>query len=282
MNSRFVKVLVILQLCLVFMLLSWYALYPFMGELYHFRLRLFLTHTVQGKMELLDYVPPKKTDSIQRKLAFNQASFQKLPAYQQVEIEKDARHYQAKLQTSWIDKIWSSFDIFLWRLPLIKKSWMIFTLLICLALLYELPGSAACVWLLPFLSLCYLLDNHFLASRNEPPDAYLFPTEERIMKENLSFQEGWENYLISHWSSKSYALREDQLCDAEFHFNLARLQALREDPSYQTATRFGSREPLSFLILYFAWNLFFAYTVNRRHEKSISPKHTLDSAHHST
>lgn len=267
-----VRVLLIIQLCFVFMMLVWYACFPFMGELYHFRSRLFLTQTVQGEEVLLAYVPENERGKTSEKLKLNATLFRELPGYQQGEVNEDARHYQEKLKSPFRNKILSSLDILIWRLPLFKQSWMIFTLLVSLAILYRIHGAVVTVWILPLLSLCYLLDNHFLEKDRPPPDAYLFPEIE-----HHNFQEEWEAFLIHQWSPSG------QLNEGEFYFNLARLKALREDASYNSATLFRGREPLGFLILYFAWNLFFAYIIYKKEGAydNTTQQHLVDRTRHS-
>ena len=237
-----IRTLLILQLCFAFMMLVWYAFFPFMGELYHFRSRLFLAQTIKGDQSLLAYVPEDEHKKISVKLSSNAAFFHQLPGYQQDEVMDDIRHYQEKLKAPFRQKIASSFSILIWQLPLFKQSWMIFALLVSFALLYRLEGAAVTVWILPLLSLCYLLNNHFLEPERPPPDEHLFPKIEHRK---------WEAYLNQQWGG-------------EFYFNLERLKALREDPSYHSAYQFKGREPLGFLTLYFTWNLLFAYLIYKK------------------
>ena len=266
-----VRVFLIIQLCFVFMMLVWYACFPFMGELYHFRSRLFLAQTVQGDTALLAYVPEHDRGQATEKLKYNASLFSQLPGYQQEAIMDDVRHYQGKLNSPFRQKIRSSLDILIWKLPIFKQAWIIFALFISLAILYRIEGAITSIWILPLLSLCYLLSNHFLEIERLPPDASLFPKIE-----HHNFQEEWEAYLSHHWSPSG------QFHEGEFYFNLARLKALREDETYDSATQFRRREPLGFLILYFAWNLFFAYIIYKKEGTydHTTQQHFMDRTYH--
>lgn len=266
-----VRTLLIIQLCFAFMMLAWYACFPFTGELYHFRSRLFLTQTVRGEKALLAYVPESEREKTNEKLNLNAALFHKLPGYQQNEVTSDTRHYQKKLKSPFRRKIRSAFEILIWKLPLFKLSWMVFALLISFAILFRISGAVVTVWILPLLSLCYLLDNHFLERDRPPPDAFLFP---KIEQHN--FQEEWDAYLTDQWSPSR------QVDEGEFYFNLARLKALREDVSYGSAFQFRGREPLAFLFLYFAWNLLFAYIIYKKEGAydNATQQHFVDRPHH--
>jgi len=263
--------MIIIQLCFAFIMLVWYAFFPFMGELYHFRSRLFLAQTVQGDEALLSYVLENEQEKTREKLQLNASLFQKLPGFEQDHVADDIRHYQSKLKMPFWTKIRASFEIILWKLPLFKRAWMFFALLISLLILYRIEGGVAAVWILPFLSLCFLLNHHFLESWQQEPDAFLYPNIER---EN--FQEKWEEYLVQNWSPTG---NRDE---GEFYFNLAKLKAMRTAPSYQSAYQFHGREPLGLLILYFTWNLLFAYTIYKREYTYDRPtqQYLMDRPHH--
>jgi len=266
------RVMLVIQLCFAFMVLVWYACFPFMGELYHFRSRLFLAQTVRGDEALLAYVPEGEKEAAEKKLRQNRAWLQNLPGYEQDAVHDDIRHYQEKLKTPFSSKVYASFEIVTWRLPLFKRAWMFFALIISLAVLYRFEGAVATVWILPFLSLCFLLNHHFLEKWQQEPDAFLFPT-----LENGNFSAAWDHHLSEKWS------RSGDRDEGEFYFNLARLKAMRNSPSYHSAYQFHGREKLGVLILYFVWNLLFAYTIFKKEGTYVgkTQQYLMDRSYHS-
>jgi hypothetical protein len=248
--SKTVRILVVIQLCIGFMMLAWYVCYPFMGELYHWRSRLFLAQNVIGDTQLLDYVSDKDKSNAKMKLESNQQLFSRLPPDQQGEVLRDLNHYKSKTRTTFKQKAASTVDIFLNRLPPLKEAWLIFTFLTCFALLFRIEGAHSAAWSLPVLALAYLISNGNYPS-GLSPDAKLYPTEEMLFAKGEEFSKktlpgAWQNYLEKEWGG-------------EFFFNLARLKEMRGHPSYHSAYLFKYREPLPLLFVYFAWNLIFAY-----------------------
>ncbi len=244
--SKIARALVVIQLCIAFMMLMWYVCYPFMGELYYWRSRLFLTQTVVGDTQLLDYVKDTGLAHSREKLEANQKLFSKLPKNEQDSILKDLRHYQSKLKKDLRQKLASSFDIFLSRLPPFKEAWLIFTFIVCFSLLYRVEGAHLVVWALPILTLGYIISSSLYPS-GLPPDAHLFPAESTMNEATpKAFSKAWNDYMEKEWGG-------------DFFFNLARLKEYRSHPGYHSAYLFKHQEPLALLLLYFAWNLSFTY-----------------------
>ena len=258
--SKTTRILIVLQLCFAFMMLAWYVCYPFMGELYHWRSRLFLVQNIVGDTQLLDYVGDNDKYEAKSQLEANQRLFSELPSRQQDDILEDLDHYRLKMKTSLQEKVLSSLDIFFSRLPPFKTAWLVFTFLACFALLFRIEGAHLTVWALPFLTLGYLLSSSGYPS-GLPPDAQLFPKEEALFKEGQGFskenlRQAWNHYLDREWGG-------------EFYFNLERAKAYREHPSYRSAYLFKHKEPFFLLLLYFAWNLFFAYICFKHEMRSL-------------
>lgn len=263
-----VRTLLIGQLCLAFMMLVWFAFFPFMGELYHFRSRLFLAHTVTGDLSLVSYVPEKDKEATERRLLTYQTLFQALPAYRQESVLNDIRHYETKLSTPWQAKVTSSIAIFLHHLPPFQVAWIMFALIICFSILYRVEGAVPMVWILPFLSLCTLLENQ----STRPPFSRF---EERFFPDEKI--DDVEHFLLKNWGQEGGNLDE-----AAFAYNLERLEAHREDSGYWSAYQFRSRKPLPLMLLYFSWNLIFAYIITKK-EGDYDQKpaqYTVDSSRH--
>ncbi len=263
-----VRALLIGQLCLAFMMLVWYAFFPFMGELYHYRSRLFLAQTVTGDVSLVSYVPEKEKDATKRRLLRYQTLYQALPAYRQEAVLKDIRHYETKLSTPWQAKVKSSLAIFLHHLPPFQVAWIMFSLVICLTILYRVEGAAPMAWILPFLSLCTVLENQ----STTPPLSHI---EERFFPDEKIDD-------VEHFLLKNFGQEGGHLDEAAFAFNLERLEALRKDSGYESAYLFRSRKPLPLLLLFFSWNLIFAYIIMKKEGDydQKSAQYIVDSTHH--
>lgn len=221
------RVAAILHLSIAFTLVAWYGSLPFMGELF------------STKSKMLVYQHLIKNDL-----------FQELTEKEQ--ILQDYDRLQKRLETPFPAKLGHAFET-LWQLPLLKKGWLFFSILIPILLLKKVEGATALVWVLPLLTLAYAIENRL---QGHPPllsaDQRLFPTEEEILGRpaaNLAeLKQAWERYLIENWASTPQR--------ADFAFTRARIEALKEKPP--TGEK---QQSLALLGVYLFWNVSFAFIV---------------------
>lgn len=264
------RFLVILQLCFAFSAAIWYATQPFMGEYFSLRSRMLIHEYVMGKSDLL-----KNQKQQGDKLERNAERFSLLPAADQKAIVDDYRQLQNFAQRPALAKILDGVRILLLNVPPFQLAWIFFSALIGILALLKVPGAKNAAWVLPLIALAFAVDNRLTGhTAMPPPDTSLFPDEHLIVQEYLSparelsqegLQEGWNNYLIAHWSSPEQISQSEQLESAEFNFTRARLMRMINQPPNSWLASFDEKSSLGLLGLYFGWNLYFAWILNRRY-----------------
>ncbi len=237
------RVAAILQLCIAFTLLSWQATLPFMGDLFATKSQMLVYKHLMGASQ----------------------QFATLPEKQRTQILSDYDQLQKQLETPFLAKVKKGLQG-LYQLPLLEKGWILLALLTPILLLKKVEGAEPLVWLLPLLTLAYAVDNRL---QGAPPaltaEQRLFPSEELILNDYLKeplkpslaeqheqLKRGWELYLVQNWGG-------------DFAFTLARLEALKNEPSAPKK----KQESLAFLALYLFWNLSFALIVQRSLKKQV-------------
>jgi hypothetical protein len=266
------RLLAIIQLCIVFSLILWYATQPFMGEYFALRSRMLLYEYVMGTSELV------KSQLSQEKLTRHVQRFNLLSEPERQLLIQDYQFLQNRALRSTWNKIQDGLHTLLFAIPPFEMAWLFFSTLLAILLLLKVEGASQAVWILPLIVLAYSIDNR-LNGRTipDPPDLALFPTEatliQHYLKEPLSsnwleqkqqLQVGWERYLVSHWllnkNERSLSDWQQQVEQANFNFTLARLKRLHSQPSKDWLSSFNLKLSYSFLCAYFLWNLFFAWS----------------------
>jgi hypothetical protein len=82
-------------------------------------------------------------------------------------------------------------------------------------------------------------------------------------------EKGWKRYLLDQWSLNQEIDENQQLEEAEFQFTLARLNMLHAQPRSEWLNTFHEKSSLFSLLLFFAWNMFFAWSVSRPNPQTI-------------
>lgn len=266
------RVVVIIQLCIVFMMALWYISYPYMGQHFTYRSKIFLIKNILGSQELAAFVPEDARQEALEKLQRNSLRFNELPQDKQKEVKQDLSWFNDKMKEGWWERTEKSFYLFTQELPPLKVAWIIIAGLISILILLRTPGSDGAAWLLPMIALSYLIFNHWYAEPPKPSvEEALYPSEQELAERFLGkssitslqdFEIAWESYLIHEWAKDEKAPFPKE--KGEYALNLATLEALRERPGYDTEQNFKTKEPMPLLIAYFFWNLLFAYVVNKR------------------
>lgn len=258
------RLLAILQLCLAFSLLLWYMTQPFMGEYFALRSRMLLYEYVMGTSDILRSRPGQEA-----KLERQAQRFQQLPESERFFIKKDYQKLQNYAQRPMLQKIGDGMRVLIRDIPLFEQAWLFFSILLAILILLKVEGAKQAAWLLPLIVLAYVVDNQLVGKPAIPsPDNPLFPTEEVIIHRYLSaplashpleqkkqLEEGWHHYLVAQWPSEGvYALE-----NAEFHFTIARLHLLHDQPRAEWLRPFHEKLGWPSLTFYLLWNVFFAW-----------------------
>lgn len=264
------RLMAIVQLCIAFSLLLWYATQPFMGEYFALRSRMLLYEYVMGTSTASNLSPVAEA-----KLKRQAKSFDKLPdkdllhsEYQQIEEYAKRPIFQ---------KIEEGLHRLMFQVPPFELAWIFFSIVISIMLLMKREGAKQAAWLLPIIVMAYSADNYLTGKPPVvPPDHRLFPSEEVIVQNYLSepfgstpqmqkeqLERGWQRYLIEHWSSGS----GESLEEGEYRFTLARLNLLRQQPKSDWLFGYHEQQSGAILTLYFLWNLMFAWVMYKRINK---------------
>lgn len=258
------RTLAILQLCLSFTILSFYAGYPFMGELFEIKSEKILYETVMGK------------ESLETKKFFLSLSPQEREG-----IELGYKALNDKGERPLPLKLNDSLHILLMVIPPFEKAWIFFSVVISILLLLKIEGARPAAWLLPLIVLALGIDSFNASSSNKHSfEKALFPTEDYLIRNylrsplssNISSQReellyAYRLYLIKEWAHDSAPNETSQFLkkarEGEFFFNVARLNAKRADFAQGVAKGISAPIPIPILVLYFSWNFFFAWFINR-------------------
>lgn len=273
-----VRVMAILQLIIAFTVVMSSGGYPFMGELFAFKSKGLLFHTVIGDATLLSTPSTPALEQYRQLLERNRSRFSLLPENQKESIMEQYRSLQEQSEKSFSAKFMRGIRILAFELPAFERAWLFLSIVVCVLLLMRVEGAAVAAWLLPVLTLCYAVDNQWNGSRHAiSSDIYLFPSEEVIVREylkeplsnNILEQKpqlllGWKRYLIQEWAqqlpSSSPEAFETQAEDGEFAFNVARIKALSKDT--KPTLPFQQRQSMFMILLYLIWNILFAWQAN--------------------
>lgn len=265
------RLMAIGQLCIAFSLLIWYAVQPFMGEYFNLRSRMLLYEYVMGTSDLL-----KKRHGQEEKLERQAKRFQFLPDEQKNVLIKDYQHIQEYAKRSTFQKILDGLRMLILEIPPFEQAWIFFSITIAILILLKVEGAKSAAWLLPLIVVAYSIDNQLTGKMASSPDLQLFPTEETIIQNYLNaplaaspleqkeqLEKGWKLYLLDKWSINQEKNEEQGLENAEFQFTLARLNVLHGQPWSDWLNTFHEKLSLFSLILFLAWNILFAWIINR-------------------
>lgn len=281
-KDKSIRLFAILQLCFVFTAIASKGSDPFMGELFSFKSKALLYHYVMGDSTLMH---ASHNDEGKKKLERNQERFKKLPEEMQKQFQNQLNELMQMTEKSFSHKLKEAVEILTMKLPVFERAWIFFSIIIAILLLLRNESARNAVWVLPIVLLLYAWDNQMNGSKGFiSPDTKIFPSEEvivndylreplskEILEQHAQLLRGWKIYLIKEWGlqepSRDPFLFEVQAEEGEYAFNIARLEALgQEKTPFKT---FKEKESLFLIILYFLWNLWFAYRVGFERLKSL-------------
>jgi hypothetical protein len=275
------RIFSILHLCFVFSVICWTVATPFTEELYHDRTLKTAYNIVMGDKHLAQKFPDQKD-----KLSQFHTFFVNLPVLQQDAIKTGYANLQEKISTGAWTKTKSALSLLFFDLPLFKRAWIFFSVILAVMALKERQGIRQAIWILPVLTCCYVGDQslmkediHSTAMEQLIPqesvlaEKYLgHPIEGGIEEQRQQLQTAWEKYLVDVWSPK-FNSDSDKLLSGEYSFSVARLKALKSDFSDQRQQQ--SLDSAFALLCYLAWNLFYAWKIGvRRSAVALEPHGT--------
>lgn len=252
------RILVILQLCLVFVISGWYFSYPFMGQLFKVRSIQFLAANIEGNMESITWV----TDLEKAKLKRQQERFYRLLPSDQTSVHTAFNWSEKELKHPFSEKILSAlYHLFIDLSPYLQ-AWLFFSFLVSLLILFQIRGGEEATWLLALLALLL-----FLYNPPPSPQTTLYPTEEELYNDYLhespatTFSEQWEQ--LNHGFSLYLAslTPEGSREAGEQIFHLMQLKYLETLPAYGTTP--SSHISPFLLFLFLLWNVYFAYNIHK-------------------
>lgn len=278
-----VKAIVIFNLCIVFSSLFWSAGQPFMGELFIYKSAAMVYQTVMGQPELLQKMDGKKAMEMKEKFQRHRQRFLELPIERQQFLQTQYALLQEKVSVPWYSKFHSAFYILIFEIPVFEKMWLVLSFAISLLILLGIEGALEVIWLLPLITICYIMDNQMngTTTTSFAPIKTSYPTEEKIVKEylegplqeDLSSQrqqllKGWQLFLIREHAneipSTDALVFEAQVERGEFAFYLSLVEKINPLQILDRASIFHQRKPQGILFVYFAWNVCFAWFISRK------------------
>lgn len=270
MGRTAIKILVILQLCLVFSVLMWTLAGPFSAEYFA---------TQSSRLMHKAVIGDGAGDGKQERLA---QRFAALPQEQQQGILDSYDRLQKRSEKGFWVRSGEAMSALLIYLPPFTQAWIFFSLVICIMLLLRIEGAVMAAWLLPLIALAYGVDNRLSGDqRGHAYDGDLFPSEQYLVDRYLgkplngSMEEqhqqltlGWRRYLAAEWAHEQPSEDPDTLIaqaeEGEYAFDVARLQRHIAADHEAQVSQVHVQKPIPLLIAYMLWNLFFAYSINRK------------------
>lgn len=274
------RILVIIQLCLVFWYLIWVGVQPFIGNYWERQSTLTLYRIVFGDANLI--ADDGSAEAMEQRSRLDQYGllFDSLPLEQRERLREGYEELVQNKSPSFWEGSLEAFSLFVWGIPPFVQGWLLFSLAVCFLVLFQIDGALLAAWLLPFLSLVFAWDNiQHAPPPRQLPDLALFPTEEFLESQYLEGDiegsvaeqrelliKAWRLYLVKEWTSFTPSTDPEifskQAEEGEFRFMLKRLElraATSPPPLYE---KLRVQRPLPILFLYVLWNLCFAIALN--------------------
>jgi hypothetical protein len=252
------RVLSILQLCIVFTYIAWVGGYPFLGEIYEVK-------AARSKYETV------LKNSFYEELSKDRKALI-ISGYEEI-LDYATEPFLVKTERC--------LRIILQELPVYTKIWIILSILLSVFILLRIDGAIPCVWLLP-LSIGYGFMVHLGQPYALTYEERLFPTESVLIKDYLKkpldgglseqreqLQQAWDMYLKDAWAGPGASLEKGR-----FLFNVARVEAMMRD-GIEKRGHTGAGEWLLFFIWNIGWAVgvvFFDYWTRRKKNHTLVPQ----------
>ncbi|MCB1135299.1 MAG: hypothetical protein KDK78_03420, partial [Chlamydiia bacterium] len=263
---------------MVFSYLCWSVATPWLNDHMEYKRELLLLKTIMGHQDLAvgseDVVPV---------LERHAERFAQLPESQRQSILDRYNELLRTPQKGWWAYTKLAFQRLAYDTPPFLQGYLLFSFVLCFAILFRVEGSTRATLLLPLVLLIYVANNQFYGKTAPAgPLEILIPSEEtlvaRYIPEGLApeittqFQQlkgAWEKYLIEDWAKESVPTETEPFQLAyergEFAFNLAFEDALSVQ---KQAPRWGRGQEIKghwmLQLLGLSWTLLFCGYVNRK------------------
>lgn len=271
----------IIQLCIVFSLLAWICSQPYMGELLSIKTKMLLLQEVMGISK-----DPATEAASKDRLVRNAERFSNSSDAQKSAILERYYKLQEASQDSFLLKFKRMLTILLFEISRFELLWIVLGIAVPVLLLLHRDGARQAAWLLFLLTLIFAVDNQltgFPAAVSE--DDKLFPSEEyliknyfknplsaEILEQYQQMKQAWKTYLIHEWTGESPSpdpsVYDEQVEKGEYAFNRARAEKMSA-ALYPPGT-FRMQKTTLVLLIYLAWNFYFAWTVNKQRHVALN------------
>ena len=223
----------IAQLCIAFTILLWHLSQPFVGDLF------------RAKAQILVFEEAMK----------DRVRYEGLPEEDRLLIAEGYDRAQRQIGLPFTTKLEQSFSGLIYKVSPYELAWIVLSIVLPILLLKQVDGARLAVWLIPLMSILYVVDNQYYGVEMGPTaHERLFPSEEELVRdymdeplgESLGEQHAqlkgaWERYVAERWGD-GYA------------FNAARGVALVE----RREERPQAKEGVLLCWAIVVWNLLFA------------------------
>lgn len=287
---RSTRIVVIIQISLVFWLAISACVKPFMTDYWANETVEHLLRVVMGDATLLERIEDPPQTLIDR-LERNRQRFEAMDEKQRRLLLDDYRAREAEPGKTMSQVGGIVLRILLRDLSPFLQAWMLFSFVVCILLLLRIEGSPQASVVLLVLVALYAWQNwqHGLEPE-DAPDTHLIPTEELLVEQYLKaplegapseeqeqLRRGWHLYLVDHYLGEEPGSEEafsEQVERAEWLFLLERLDLWRAYTPPSVKEQLRVRHSALFLIFALLWHVFFVYWVTRKN--AIVPEYFQD------
>lgn len=264
-----VRFVAIAQLCIAFTVLLWHLSQPFVGDLFRAKAQLLVFEEVMG-------IPPISPSEEKREQAErNRRRYDALPETDRLLISRGYERAQEQKALPFLSKLKAAFAGLGTELSNFELAWIILSIAVPILVLKQMEGARLAVWLVPLVSLFYVIENQFYGVKPNPTEhELLFPLEEilitrymngpmsdQILEQHAQLKEAWDRYLVDQWVAADSSLaslpHKLQVEKGGYAFNVARAKAIMRsgDSTPSAATR---RDPFALSCMIMGWNVLFA------------------------
>lgn len=267
------RIVTILHMSFAFWVIVWPLLSPFLLSHYELKSRLLPYQNVMG-------IKIAEDSAYSGQLARNQVRFSSLPdaARDEIAAKYDELTKESELSAG------EKGSLGLKRLLLGTSPWLLAwafsSVVLSLLLLKRIEGSQGATFGLLLLALSFVYFNGGRPKPAEPKEFSVYPTEKEIVEDYLEeplspsiftqheqLNKGFEIYLIKKWAEKTPSNDPDtyrlQVEEGQFYFNLAKLDALKDEPVNNQEVKIY-RKGFLFYLSFLFWNVFFALFMSRK------------------
>ncbi len=273
------RIILALNLCLVFTFLAWKVSEPFIEGYFQRQMETSLLQTLIGangqNLKLLKNLDSEQVETLQA----NHSLFSELPLYKQEAIQQRLEFLHTDGPLSLSEKFSLAFHNITQGTSSYLQAWMLISTVVSFLFLFQIDGAKQLTFLLPLIAIAFSISTLFYPIMGKvPADYQLFPSEESLLSHyndkalsaDISLQQeelrdAWKYFIITEWTketpSHDTTLLNEQFTRGQYIFNLARANRLEHPADYVMTVPHNSS--LALLLIFFLWNLFIAWFLQR-------------------